>query len=148
LRCTSVVRDSRSFELSQGEQFHLLSVHIINALVCTGSLAKKASMLSIPLASLKLPVITSMSYSSARAKDWDDILTGHTDESCTRSWTMLQKKLGKHSLSFNGGNIKGNEKQNGLVGSVQVWLIVSFTMYQYHSPQCLLAIGSLRNCLW
>ncbi|KAF5338355.1 hypothetical protein D9611_012521 [Ephemerocybe angulata] len=44
LRCTSVVRDSRSFELSQG------------------SLAKKATSLSLPVASLKFPPITSLSY--------------------------------------------------------------------------------------
>ncbi|KAI0054018.1 Utp21-domain-containing protein [Auriscalpium vulgare] len=82
LRYTSVVRDSRSFELSQG------------------SLAKKATNFSIPLASLKLPPITSMSYSTTRSKDWDDILTSHTDESFVRTWNMLSKKKGKHNLGL------------------------------------------------
>ncbi|KAK7054659.1 rRNA-processing protein utp21 [Paramarasmius palmivorus] len=82
LRCTSVVRDSRSFELSQG------------------SLSKKASSLSVPVASLKFPPITAISHSSARSKDWDDILTAHTDETFARCWSMQNKKLGKHSLSF------------------------------------------------
>ncbi|TFK30167.1 Utp21-domain-containing protein [Coprinopsis marcescibilis] len=82
LRCTSVVRDSRSFELSQG------------------SLAKKATSLSIPLASLKFPPITSLSYSSSRSKDWDDIITGHTDETFARTWTMQGKRLGKHTFGF------------------------------------------------
>ncbi|KAJ7172308.1 Utp21 specific WD40 associated putative domain-containing protein [Mycena filopes] len=100
LRCTSVVRDSRSFELSQG------------------SLAKKATTLSIPLASLKFPPITSMSYSSARAKDWDDILTGHTDETFARTWTMQSKKLGKHSLGF-ADAAKGKSKERGVLGSVK-----------------------------
>ncbi|KAI0072792.1 Utp21-domain-containing protein [Panus rudis PR-1116 ss-1] len=81
LRCTSVVRDSRSFELSQGH------------------LAKKATSLSIPVASLKLPPITALSYSSTRWKDWDDILTVHTDEGFARTWTMKDKKLGKHTFS-------------------------------------------------
>ncbi|CAL1705181.1 unnamed protein product [Somion occarium] len=81
LRCTSVVRDSRSFELSQG------------------SLAKKATSLSIPIASLKLPPITALSYSSTRSKDWDDILTAHTDEGFARTWSMKDKKLGKHNFS-------------------------------------------------
>jgi len=41
-----------------------------------------------------------MAYSSSRAKDWDDILTAHTDETFARSWTMSRKKLGSHSLGF------------------------------------------------
>ncbi|KAJ7775037.1 Utp21 specific WD40 associated putative domain-containing protein [Mycena metata] len=100
LRCTSVVRDSRSFELSQG------------------SLAKKATALSIPLTSLKFPPITSMSYSSSRAKDWDDIITGHTDETFARTWTMQSKKLGKHSLGFADVS-KGKSKERGVLGSVK-----------------------------
>ncbi|KAJ7271954.1 Utp21 specific WD40 associated putative domain-containing protein [Mycena haematopus] len=100
LRCTSVVRDSRSFELSQG------------------SLAKKATALSIPLASLKFPPITSISYSSSRAKDWDDILTGHTDETFARTWTMQSKKLGKHSLGFADAS-KGKSKERPVLGSVK-----------------------------
>ncbi|TCD62177.1 hypothetical protein EIP91_007261 [Steccherinum ochraceum] len=89
LRCTSVVRDSRSFELSQG------------------SLAKKASSLSIPVTSLKFPPITAISYSTTRAKDWDDILTAHTDEPSVRSWTMKDKKVGKYSLSSVPENKRG-----------------------------------------
>jgi len=98
LRCTSVVRDSRSFEFSQG----IYSVHQRNnglSLVSpSGSLTKKATSLSIPVASLKFPPIVSISYSPTRAKDWDDILTAHTDETFTRTWSMLNKRLGKHSF--------------------------------------------------
>lgn len=102
LRCTSVVRDSRSFELSQG------------------SLAKKATNLSIPLASLKFPPITSLSYSSARAKDWDDIVTAHTDETFARTWTMQNKKLGKYSFGFaEAATVKGKGKERAPLGSVK-----------------------------
>lgn len=94
LRCTSIVRDSRSFELSQG------------------SLAKKAASLSIPLSSLKLPPITTISYSSTRSKDWDDILSGHSDETCARTWSMQDKKLGKHTFSIIDKNFRS-------VGSVK-----------------------------
>jgi U3 small nucleolar RNA-associated protein 21 len=38
----------------------------------------------------------SMSHSSARAKDWDDIVTAHMDESVVRTWSMQNKKLGRH----------------------------------------------------
>ncbi|THU85641.1 Utp21-domain-containing protein [Dendrothele bispora CBS 962.96] len=101
LRCTSVVRDSRSFELSQG------------------SLAKKATNLSIPVASLKLPPISAISHSSARSKDWDDILTAHIDETFARSWTMQNKKLGKYTLGFaNTDKGKGKERPSPL-GSVK-----------------------------
>ncbi|KAF7778503.1 hypothetical protein Agabi119p4_2848 [Agaricus bisporus var. burnettii] len=100
LRCTSVVRDSRSFELSQG------------------SLAKKATSLSIPVASLKFPPINSISYSTTRSKDWDDILTAHTDETFARSWTMLNKRLGKHTFGF-ADSIKGRSKERLPLGSVK-----------------------------
>ncbi|KAF8891320.1 Utp21-domain-containing protein [Infundibulicybe gibba] len=100
LRCTSIVRDSRSFEMSQG------------------SLSKKATNLSIPLTSLKFPPITSISYSSARAKDWDDILTVHTEETFARSWTMLGKRLGKYSFGFAEGS-KGKGKEKVALGSAK-----------------------------
>ncbi|KDQ12262.1 hypothetical protein BOTBODRAFT_189275 [Botryobasidium botryosum FD-172 SS1] len=80
LRCTSVVRDSRSFELSQG------------------SLTKKATALSVPLAHLKFPPITALSFSSARSKDWEDVLTAHMDETISRTWTVQNKKVGRWSL--------------------------------------------------
>ncbi|KAI9466162.1 Utp21-domain-containing protein [Lactarius psammicola] len=80
LRYTSVVRDSRSFELSQG------------------SLSKKASTISVPLASLKHSSVTALSFSTTRYKDWDDILTAHSDETYARTWSMLNKRLGKHAL--------------------------------------------------
>ncbi|KAF8350478.1 Utp21 specific WD40 associated putative domain-containing protein [Amanita rubescens] len=100
LRCTSVVRDSRSFELSQG------------------SLAKKATSLSIPVASLKFPSISAISYSSTRSKDWDDILTAHTDETFARTWSLLNKRLGKHTFGFTDG-IKGKGKERVPLGSVK-----------------------------
>ena len=81
VRCTSIVRDSRSFELSQG------------------SLSKKATNLDIPVASLKLPAITALSYSTTRAKDWDDILTAHSDDTYSRTWSMPNKRKGKHDFS-------------------------------------------------
>ncbi|KAG5635440.1 hypothetical protein H0H81_011247 [Sphagnurus paluster] len=101
LRCTSVVRDSRSFELSQG------------------SITKKATSLSIPLASLKFPPVTAISYSAARMKDWDDILTAHSEETFARSWTMLNKKLGKYSFGFSDA-AKGKAKESAPLGSVKV----------------------------
>jgi U3 small nucleolar RNA-associated protein 21 len=118
LRCTSVVRDSRSFELSQGGSY-CADFGKSTDNKSTGSLAKKATTLSIPLASLKFPPITSISYSSSRAKDWDDILTGHTDETFARTWSMQNKKLGKHSLAFADSH-KGKLKERGALGSVKV----------------------------
>jgi hypothetical protein len=90
-----------------------------------GSLAKKATTLSIPLASLKFPPITSISYSASRAKDWDDILTGHTDETFARTWTMQSKKLGKHSLGF-ADAVKGKSKERTVLGSVKVGFPIFF----------------------
>ncbi|KAF8844502.1 Utp21-domain-containing protein [Paxillus ammoniavirescens] len=86
LRYTSVVRDSRSFEMSQG------------------SLTRKAATLSKSLASLKFPPITSIAYSTMRSKDWDDVLTAHADEPFVRSWTVLNKRLGKHTWNYAEGS--------------------------------------------
>lgn len=82
----------------------------------SGSIAKKATNLSIPVTSLKFPPITALSYSSARAKDWDDILSTHTDESFARSWTMKDKRLGKHTFGF----VTEGKKGSAPVGSVKV----------------------------
>ena len=90
------MRDSRSFELSQG------------------SLAKKATSLAMPVASLKFPPVTALAYSTTRTKDWDDVLTGHTDETFARTWTMRDKRLGKHSFS-----VASESKKGAPVGSVK-----------------------------
>ncbi|KAH7929755.1 Utp21-domain-containing protein [Leucogyrophana mollusca] len=100
LRYTSVVRDSRSFEMSQG------------------SLVRKATTLSKPLASLKFPPITAIAHSSTRSKDWDDVLTAHNDEPLIRSWTVQSKRLGKHTLNYTEGSKR--KAQSGSVKSVCV----------------------------
>ncbi|KAF7440643.1 hypothetical protein PC9H_000990 [Pleurotus ostreatus] len=105
LRCTSVVRDSRSFELSQG------------------SLAKKAASRSTPLSSLKFPPITAISHSSTRAKDWDDVITAHSEDAFARTWTLPSKRTGKHSFKAQDGvklKTKGKEPVDAYVKSVCV----------------------------
>ncbi|KAF8503603.1 Utp21-domain-containing protein [Russula emetica] len=87
LRYTSVVRDSRSFELSQG------------------SLTKKATTLTVPLASLK--------HSSIGT----DILTAHSDETYARTWSMLNKRLGQHAL---GITEKSKTRTQGIIKAVCV----------------------------
>jgi U3 small nucleolar RNA-associated protein 21 len=84
-----------------------------------GSLIKKATSLSIPIASLKFSPITSISYSSARTKDWDDILTAHTDETFARTWTMQGKRLGKYSLGFVADS-KAKGKERNTIGPAKV----------------------------
>jgi U3 small nucleolar RNA-associated protein 21 len=119
IRCTSVVRDSRSFELSQGKPPVALFRSPVILTMCLGSLAKKATSLSIPIAPLKFPSINSISYSTTRSKDWDDILTAHSDETFARSWTMLNKRLGKHTLGF-ADSVKGKSKERNVLGSIKV----------------------------
>ncbi|KAI5121673.1 hypothetical protein M0805_002749 [Coniferiporia weirii] len=102
LRCTSVVRDSRSFELSQGP------------------IAKKATSLSTPVANLKLPPIAQLSFSSSRSKDWDDVLTAHKQESVARTWTVREKKIGKWVLNLNEtGAVKDKKKKKTSTGAVR-----------------------------
>lgn len=93
-------------------------IQSLNKNAFIGSLAKKATSLSIPIASLKFPPVTSLSYSSARAKDWDDIITGHSDETYARTWTILGKKLGKYSFGF-ADNPKSKGQTKEVLGSVK-----------------------------
>ena len=84
---------------------------------------KKSSTLSTPIASLKFPPIVAMSHSTGRAKDWDDVVTAHADEAFARSWSLLNKKHGKHSFKFDA-----EEKRKGPpLGSVKVHDLV-FTL--------------------
>ncbi|KAM0750055.1 putative WD-repeat protein [Meredithblackwellia eburnea MCA 4105] len=81
LRLTSVVRDSRGYELSQG------------------SVQRKAKHLGVPASELKLPLITDLSYSTARSKEWDDIITVSEGEVVGRTWSVENKRAGKLSLA-------------------------------------------------
>lgn len=68
----------------------------------SGSVAKKANHLGVTPSSLKLPVITSISYSTARSKDWDDVVTTHAGESKGRSWSVEGKRIGKWTMAAEG----------------------------------------------
>ncbi|CAO3616505.1 unnamed protein product [Cunninghamella blakesleeana] len=80
LRMFSVYRDNQSFELSQGH------------------LEKKAKARDIRPQELKLPIITDFTASTTKAKEWDNILTAHTNDIAGRSWSLKQKALGKHTF--------------------------------------------------
>ena len=74
--------------------------------------------MAIPVASLKLPPIQTLSYATTRAKAWDDIVTGHADETFARTWSMQNKKLGSYAFSL------ANENKRGAVtGAVKVLLL-------------------------
>lgn len=105
---------------------------------CTGSLARKATTLSKPLASLKFPPITSISSSSTRSKDWDDVLTAHADEMCVRSWTVLNKRVGKHT--FNSAESSKRKAPSGVVKVCQLPSSFSSTLIFY--------VVCLCYCLW
>ncbi|ORY24304.1 putative WD-repeat protein [Naematelia encephala] len=111
LRYTSVVRDSRSHELSQG------------------SFAKKALDRGVTMDSLKFPPITSISHSSTRSKDWEDVLTAHAEDDSARTWSVWNKRLGSWTFEVDEGIVQavcvtacGNF---GLVGSsageIKMW---------------------------
>lgn len=84
LRYTSIVRDSRGYELSQG------------------AIQKKANHLGVKPSSLKLPVVTSLAYSTARSKDWDDLVTTSAGEGLGRSWSVEGKRTGNFTLPAGG----------------------------------------------
>ncbi len=105
----------------------MVFVRTIESIFVPGSLAKKATSLSIPITSLKYPAITALSFSTTRTKDWDDILTAHTDEAVARTWTMKDKRVGKHVF-----NVTGERKKGTTTGSVKV---ASMSLRCYYGAQ-------------
>lgn len=90
----------------------------------SGSLAKKAASRSAPLASLKFPPVTAISHSSTRAKDWDDVITAHSEDPFARTWTLPSKRTGKHTFKAQDGvKLKGKGKEP-VDASVKVHLFV------------------------
>lgn len=81
VRAISIVRDSRSAELSQG------------------SLQKKSTQMARPLISLKLRPTTSLSHSSTRSRDWDDLMTTHAGSSYAETWSTRNQVKGRHQLA-------------------------------------------------
>ena len=88
VRYLSVVRDSRSFELSQG------------------AVESRAHRLSVDATSLKLPPVTSLSYSSLRARDWDDVLTTHANDRFAHTWSVRDKRMSQDVLNVARGSKK------------------------------------------
>lgn len=106
LRYTSIVRESRSFELSQGSG--------------TSMQSKKAKNLNLTLSELKLPAVERMAFvgvgnsngiggagnASIVKREWDDVLTAHADgDVYARSWSVENKRLGKHRFDVDGPKI-------------------------------------------
>lgn len=80
VRSVSVVRDSRSAELSQG------------------ALQKKANQIARPVISLKLSPAVSIAHSATRTRDWDDLVTIHAGLPFAQSWSTRNNKIGEHKM--------------------------------------------------
>lgn len=103
LRNTSVVRDSRSAELSQG------------------SIQRKAQHLGKSVSEFKLPPIIGIASASTRRMDFEDVLTFSQAEAFARTWRSEHKKIGRHALNMPGGAVTAVEVSAcgnfGIVGS-------------------------------
>jgi U3 small nucleolar RNA-associated protein 21 len=89
IRSFSVIRDSQSVELSQG------------------SLAKKAAKKNVSLDYMRLPPILQFGHATLKEKDWDNIVTCHSNASTARVWSFDRKAIGQHVLkSPDDSNIK------------------------------------------
>lgn len=49
-----------------------------------------------------MPLITSLAYSTSRAREWDDVVSVSNDESLGRSWSVENKRLGKYTFATEG----------------------------------------------
>lgn len=115
LRYTSVVRDSRSHELSQG------------------SVTKKANTLGVPVKSLKWNPIVRLSSQTIRSKDWEDVVTAHEGDSFARTWKLQDKKAGRWALETQDGTVSavctsacGNFALAGsTLGEIKLWNLQS-----------------------
>lgn len=89
MRFFSIFRDEQNVELSQGQ------------------LAKKASILNKKMEELKLPYPVDFAASTAKERDWDNILSCHLNSPVARTWSLDRKAIGNHQLnSKDGSNIK------------------------------------------
>lgn len=89
LRSFSIIRDEQNTELSQG--------HI-------QSLANKQNIKS---EALKLGQILMFDAKDIKEREWDNIITCHSNDSVARTWSYARKAIGKHTLrSTDGANIK------------------------------------------
>ena len=86
-----------------------------------GSLAKKAASRSTPLSSLKFPPVTAVSHSSTRAKDWDDVITAHSEDPLARTWTLPSKRTGKHTFKAQDGVKMKRKEKEPVDASVKVY---------------------------
>jgi U3 small nucleolar RNA-associated protein 21 len=106
LRHFSLIRDAQNVELSQG------------------SLKKKSRDLQVSLESLRVPCITDFESNEIRVRDWDNILTCHSNENKVRSWSLKRKAMGQHILvPKDGSTVKAVTMSAcghfGLIGSAQ-----------------------------
>lgn len=78
-----------------------------------------------------------------RSKDWDDVLTAHNDEPFVRSWTVLNKRLGKHTWSYADG-----AKRKSSTGSVKVRNINNHTTttYKVYVVRLRFCLRKFRDC--
>ncbi|PWN40613.1 WD40 repeat-like protein [Ceraceosorus guamensis] len=81
LRLVSVVRDSRSAELSQGP------------------LLSRAAQLSVAPHTLKLSRTSSLAFSTTRARDWDNVLSVHAGSKTAHRWSTLNRRLNNRAFS-------------------------------------------------
>lgn len=67
---------------------------------------KRALGLGLSADELKLPAISALSSSSTRSKDWEDVLTAHTDDTGARTWKVQDKKLGAWTMEMEEGAVQ------------------------------------------
>lgn len=89
LRSFSVIRDEQNFELSQGK------------------LESKSKKRNIHIDLLKLPSILQFDANVSKEREWDNIITCHSNSKFARTWNYNRKLIGKHELlSLDNSNVK------------------------------------------
>ncbi len=58
------------------------------------------------MSNFKYPPITSISSSSTRSKDWEDVVTAHADDSIAHTWRVQDKRLGSWTFEVEDGVIQ------------------------------------------
>ncbi|KAI9136584.1 Utp21 specific WD40 associated putative domain-containing protein, partial [Paraphysoderma sedebokerense] len=80
LRMFSVIRDAQSVELSQG------------------SLNRQSKITGVHVDELKLPPIVSLASCELKQRNWDNIITAHSNDCSVRTWSYQRKAIGDHTL--------------------------------------------------
>uniref|UniRef100_A0A7M5V3L5 Small-subunit processome Utp21 domain-containing protein n=1 Tax=Clytia hemisphaerica TaxID=252671 RepID=A0A7M5V3L5_9CNID len=107
---------------------------IVRGLGCTelsqGSVISRANSMRVEVTQLKLPPITCIAAESARAYDWDNVVTCHLGHGKAHTWNSQNRCIGKYTFKC-----KSKDNQKIVANCCNVSSCGNFTVIGYDNGQ-------------